>query len=146
MRCRSRLLGVFAIGTMAVHGCSSSGNPPTSSDSGDEGTTIPEGGGDTGSGIDSGVPQTCDAALPVDAGGACTQCTAMLCAAELALCQADCACNPIEACLQTVDLNYTACPGAIGAISSGEPALMNLAGCTATKCHPQCFPSDEGGG
>jgi hypothetical protein len=66
---------------------------------------------------------------------------------ELAACASDCACGPIVACLELSNLNnYQGCNG-IGAIQSGEVALMNFAGCAANpaKCGGPCFSPDAGG-
>jgi hypothetical protein len=120
--------GVLAV--LSLLGCSSSSAVPASTDAGDDGAVT-----------------MCDAALPVsgDAGvGVCSQCKAAKCAAELAACRADCACDAIEVCLEETGLDYTACPGAVSAISSGEQALTTLADCTAVMCFSECFPTDGG--
>src|SRR5882672_636281 len=121
MSCRSRLLLGFAIAAMATQGCWSD-TLPSSLDSGNEG------GGDSGSPVDSGVPMTCDAAaLPLggDAAGACTVCKANKCATELAKCAADCVCAPIEICIEMngPDENLGACPDAVSAALSGNPLV-----------------------
>ena len=118
------------LAVLSLLGCSSSSAPPASTDAGDDGAVA-----------------TCDAALPVsgDGGaGVCSQCKAAKCAAELAACRADCACDGIEVCLEETGLDYTACPGAVSAISSGEQALTTLADCTAVMCLSECFPTDGG--
>ncbi|MGH7270664.1 MAG: hypothetical protein ACREJ3_09555 [Polyangiaceae bacterium] len=138
---------------VAVQGCSSSPAHPTvdasvtSQDASIEAMAI-EGEDAVGSEADGGAPASCDASLPVggDAGvGACSRCKAMQCGAALAACGADCACAPIEICLEATNLDYPACPGAIGAISSGQQALKALADCTAIHCQVPCFAADAGG-
>ncbi|HLK39178.1 MAG TPA: hypothetical protein VKU41_20595 [Polyangiaceae bacterium] len=119
--------------------------------SGDEGGSMTSGGSGSGSGSASGgatsgaadAAVSCDGSLPVgDAGGACTQCKTKMCAKELAQCQADCSCNPIEACLEQMDEVLNACPNAVNAIMGGSQTLTTLIDCLDTNCLAPCFPND----
>jgi hypothetical protein len=114
----------------------------------------PDSGGEAGSEADAASNQACDASLALagDSGAAgCAACQASNCAPAMAECGHDCVCAEAVACLQMNDNAYSACSGAIAALSNGNTALMDLAGCTAMKCSgPPCFPgtsvSDAGGG
>jgi hypothetical protein len=140
-------------GQAAIVGCSSSS--PASPAAGEDAAGGAEGGGtdagsltDAGSGAEAPV-QSCEASVlpPPDAGGACNACLKTSCTAELAACASDCTCGPIVACLEVTNLNnYPGCNG-LGAIESGEVALMSFAACAAnpSKCGGPCFSQDAGG-
>jgi len=97
--------------------------------------------------------QACDASLLLtgDSGAAsCAACQSAHCATDMALCASDCVCSMAVMCLQQNDNSYSLCQNAIDALSNGNVALMNLAGCTAMDCmNTPCFPgsvvADSGG-
>ncbi len=155
MMCRACLSFAFAFATALTQGCSStSGASPYSPGTGMEPSDSGMEPSDTGAApSDSGTTMTCDGALPtMGAGGgaACTACRAKSCVSESAACAADCACGPIEACLEnSSNHNFTECPNAVAAGTGGNFALTMLTKCLDTNCLSPCFTgggSDGGGG
>jgi hypothetical protein len=104
--------------------------------------------GDTGAAVDSCASLTCDASPTSPTPGRdgatpapCVQCIHSKCASELAACAVDCTCGPANACLLDNKLNYPTCMDAINAVSNGNCALTNLAGCIAMACVQECLPA-----
>jgi hypothetical protein len=138
----------FAVTIVTAQGCnSSSAGSPGSSDSGesssDAGETSP----------DAGTSMACDGSLPTEGAGggaACTACRVKNCVAESATCAGNCACGPIEDCLETSPLHsFTECPNAIAAVMGGNPPLTMLTDCLDLHCLAPCFMgggSEAGGG
>ena len=138
----------FAV-TLAAEGCSStSGVPAGSFDSG-----VASSDSETAS-SDSGTDMACDGSLPTMGAGAgadCTACRVKSCVSQAAACAADCACGPIEACLETsARHNFTECPNAVAAATGGNPPLTMLTMCLDANCLSACFSggggADAGGG
>ena len=94
------------------------------------------------------MDMACDGSLPAagnGAGAACTACRAKNCPSESAACAADCACGPIESCLENSPIhNFTECPNAIAAVMGGNPPLTKLTDCLDTNCLSPCFTGGSG--
>lgn len=140
--------GVVGPGASTEGGAGDGGGSVTSgtgstSGSGSGSTSGVSTGSSAGGVVDSG-PVSCDAALPIaDSGGACTACKVKSCAMLLAQCQADCACNQIEVCLEQQQSEFlNACPNAVNASIGGNMNLTMLIDCLDTNCLAPCFPSD----
>jgi hypothetical protein len=154
---------IFLFSILAT-GCSSSssGTPtPTGSDAGDDASSST---GDAGGSTQPGLDATAEASEPemeaapapvcdavslavMDAGDdvPCFQCQATMCTALVTACSTDCLCAPAYNCLQQnspqgLNSGYSACPGAIDAISNSDPGLTALAACATEMCHDQCYP------
>lgn len=92
-----------------------------------------------------------DASIDVDAGGidiaACGSCFKNDCGGQIDACQLDCDCvNGVIDFVTCVGggMQLTQC--VTNALSSGNPALINLIGCAANNCVSVCVPSTADGG
>jgi hypothetical protein len=135
MRIGAWFLSGFAVATVVAQGCSSSSE------------------GASPGAPDAAQAMVCDGSLPTEGdggGAACTACRVKSCVSASEACAADCACGPIEACLETSpNHNFTQCPNAIAAVMGGNPALTMLTDCLDANCLSACFSgggADDGGG
>ena len=149
MRIDAWFLSGFALATDVAQGCTSSSG---GSSLGASDAAQPSDG--TAPSPDAAPAMVCDGSLPTEGDGAavgCTACRVKSCASASEACAADCACGPIEACLETSpNHNFSQCPNAISAVMGGNPALTMLTDCLDVNCLSACFGSgsgdDAGGG